>query len=99
MNAPDDVNTFNPYKFENMFKKYMQVLDTDYDDFMVLFTCQENAEFLDQSDMPMDHKIVFEAANNQREFARKPVPEKLYDLSNYTSLKGIKFDIFHKKKV
>lgn len=42
---------------------------------------------------------MFTAANNQREFAGLPLPENLYDLKNYSNLKGIKMDVFHKEKI
>ena len=32
-------NEFNEAKWENMFGKYMQILDTDYKGYMVLYTC------------------------------------------------------------
>jgi len=36
---------FDPYVFNSQFMKYVQVLDTDYDNYILLYSCQENAEF------------------------------------------------------
>ena len=47
---PDDEKEFNLTKFESMFQKQMQILDTDYDTYAVVYTCQDNAEWEGKSE-------------------------------------------------
>ena len=42
-------NEFDAVKYESMFQKQMQILDTDYSTYAVVYTCQDNAEFEDKS--------------------------------------------------
>eukprot|EP00355_Strombidium_rassoulzadegani_P000924 CAMPEP_0168615352 /NCGR_PEP_ID=MMETSP0449_2-20121227/4459_1 /TAXON_ID=1082188 /ORGANISM="Strombidium rassoulzadegani, Strain ras09" /LENGTH=165 /DNA_ID=CAMNT_0008656087 /DNA_START=155 /DNA_END=649 /DNA_ORIENTATION=+ len=42
---PEDPASFNVHKLEAQFLKYMQVLDTDYSNYLVVYTCQENTEW------------------------------------------------------
>lgn len=37
--TPDDPEKFNEVKWDNMYLKYAQVLDTDYTNYMVVYTC------------------------------------------------------------
>ena len=39
------MNELSHDHFESQFLRYSQVLDTDYDNFLVLYTCQEAADF------------------------------------------------------
>ena len=58
---------FNIYKFEQQYVKYMQILDTDYKDFLVVYTCQENAEYIDErTGMDVMPEQVFQAYINQK---------------------------------
>ena len=43
-------DNFDVYLFESQFLKYTQVLDTDYENYLLLYSCQESAEFLDKED-------------------------------------------------
>ena len=47
--TPDDPENFNEVKWDNMNLKYAQILDTDYTNYMVVYTCQENAEYSDDA--------------------------------------------------
>lgn len=40
---------FNNYVWDSQSKRYAQVLDTDYDNFMVLYECFELAHYYDKS--------------------------------------------------
>jgi len=42
MNRPE---FYNEHSFDAQFKRYAQVLDTDYDNFAVLYECFETAEY------------------------------------------------------
>jgi hypothetical protein len=39
---------FNEHVFDSQFKRYAQVLDTDYDNYMVLYQCFETAQYFDK---------------------------------------------------
>ena len=54
---PEIHHQFDPYLFDSQYLRYTQVLDTDYENFMVLYTCQETGEFW-QDDR---HILPFEA--------------------------------------
>lgn len=43
----DKESYFNTYVFDSQFKRYGQVLDTDYDNYMVLYECFETAHYYD----------------------------------------------------
>jgi len=45
----DKEGYFNNYVFDSQFKRYAQVLDTDYDNFMVLYECFETASYYDKN--------------------------------------------------
>ena len=49
LKTPDDTDKFQEAKWDNMHLKYMQVLDTDYTNYMVVYSCQENAEYTDDA--------------------------------------------------
>ena len=38
---------FDPFLWDSQFQRYAQVLDTDYDNYMVLYECLESAYYLD----------------------------------------------------
>ena len=42
-----DTDSFDPFLFDSQFLKYAQILDTDYENYILLYTCQETAEFTD----------------------------------------------------
>ena len=42
----EHVHIFDPYLFDSQFLRYNQVIDTDYIDYFVLYTCQESADFV-----------------------------------------------------
>lgn len=60
----EDKNEFNEHKFEDMFTKYMQVLDTDYEGYMIVYMCQENMEFENSAGTEMEPEDVFKASVN-----------------------------------
>lgn len=47
-----------------MNQKYMQILDTDYKNYMVVYTCQDSAEFTDSSGNELSYEAVFKAGVN-----------------------------------
>lgn len=78
-----------------MYLKYMQVLDTDYTNYMVVYSCQENAEYTDDAgavDYMADQ--VFSAFNAQKN--RKKDVKDLYNPDNFDGLKGISQSWIHK---
>ena len=38
-------DTFDPYVFDSQYTRYFQVLDTDYDNYMLVYSCQEINEY------------------------------------------------------
>lgn len=76
----------------------MQILDTDYYNYMLVYSCQENMEYTDKSGtvevMPDD---VFNAYKHKQN--KKQSPNGLYDPSNFQNLKGITQTWIHKQKV
>ena len=64
LTAKDDPDTFNELKFKDMLAKSMQVLDTDFDNYLVLYTCQEDVEFFARDDTPLQNDQVFTAFIN-----------------------------------
>ena len=44
----DDPNEFNEVKWDDMMVRQMQILDTDYVTYMLVYTCQENVEYTDK---------------------------------------------------
>jgi len=46
--AKSENSDFIAYDFDKQFMKYLQVLDTDFEEYMVIYSCQENAEFEDE---------------------------------------------------
>jgi len=75
--------------------RQMQILDTDYSNYMLVYSCQENVEYTDKSGtvdvMPED---VFSAYVNKPN--RKDGENGLYDPKNYENLKGINQSWIHK---
>lgn len=43
----EDESKFNETKFDDQFLRFSQILDTDYTGYMVVYSCQENAEWFD----------------------------------------------------
>ena len=80
---PEHKSEFNEAKWDNMFGKYMQVLDTDYKNYIIVYTCQENAEITDQHGTEMNPEDVFKASINQREYYKGAEPESLYLRENF----------------
>jgi len=78
--------------------RQMQILDTDYSNYMLVYSCQENVEYTDKSGtvdvMPED---VFSAYVNKPN--RKDGENGLYDPKNFENLKGINQSWIHKQKV
>ena len=100
LNKPENPNMFNAHKFEDQFKKYLHVLDTDYKSYLVLYSCQEEAEWREErSGREMGHEDVWRASINQRQYNRDPEPESLYLEENFVTLRGIKKSQFHKQKI
>ena len=84
----DDLETFNEVKWDDMMMRSMQILDTDYYNYMMIYSCQENVEYTDKSGtvevVPED---VFTAYKHKQN--KKQSPNGLYDPSNFENLKGI----------
>lgn len=97
----EDPAKFNEYKFEKQFIKYSQVLDTDYDNFMLAYSCQENALWEDaKSGRELDFDEVFRAYINQAEASGGlDASKSLYASENFSDLKGIKKTLIHKQKI
>ena len=55
-----------------MFKKQLIVLDTDYKDYLVIYTCNGNAEFTDKNNNEVFPEDIFKASVNQRTFHDLP---------------------------
>jgi len=88
LKTPDDPDKFSEHKWDNMYLRYMQVLDTDYKNYMVMYSCQENAEYTDEAGA-IDYvpDMVFKAFNGQKN--QKKTYTNLYDPDNFAGLKGI----------
>ena len=54
---PKKAEGFSEELFEQQFSKVMQVLDTDYDSYLIIYTCQDSSEWLEQrSGIEMDYE-------------------------------------------
>ena len=95
MELEDDPTSFNEHKFEAQYLKYMQVLDTDYDNYLVLYSCQENADFIDKSARELTPQEVWQASLYQVTDKTKP----MYAAENFKNLKGIETDFIYKQKI
>ena len=50
-------DTFDPHLFDSQYLRYAQVLDTDYDNYILLYSCQEINEYFEaktHQDIPLD---------------------------------------------
>lgn len=43
----DNPNEFSEVKWDDMMHRQLQILDTDYTSYMLVYTCQENMEYTD----------------------------------------------------
>jgi len=69
LDEDEDPNVFNEHKFEAMNTKYLHILDTDYKNYLVVYSCQENQEFSeDRTERELMPEDVFKAYVNQRSF-------------------------------
>ena len=99
----DTPEKFNEYKFEKQFVKYSQILDTDYDSFALVYSCQENALWENaKTEQELEFDEVFRAYVNQAEAAGIDLTasgKSLYAAENFENLPGIKKTLIHKQKV
>lgn len=72
---------FNNYVFDAQFKRYAQVLDTDYDNFMVLYECFETAQYYDtkQGKQIPDYEAWEHAKSSSIDFNSWPQTAFIYD--------------------
>mmetsp|Transcript_17043 Transcript_17043/g.26328 ORF Transcript_17043/g.26328 Transcript_17043/m.26328 type:complete len:115 (+) Transcript_17043:389-733(+) len=106
LQAEEDPEVFNQHKFEDQHQKYMQVLDTDYKNYMVVYTCQENSEFTEErSGRELLPEEVYKAFIAQKEYAKGQKKAQfddslgLYDEDHYDKLNGIKRGWIYKQKI
>lgn len=79
----------------------MQVLDTDYESYLIVYTCQDSSEWLEsRSGIEMEYEQVWNAYLNQAEYkyGKRPT-ENLYDGANFQNLKGITQNWIYKENV
>ena len=99
----EDESKFNETKFDDQFLRFSQILDTDYTSYMVVYSCQENAEwFDDRSGLEIAPEQVWQASINQRNHysnKNKKKPASIYDGKNFENTKGIRTDWIHKQKI
>ena len=74
----------------------MDILDTDYDNYMVVYSCQENVEYLDKVGIEVDTELVWKAYLAQSNWNKLDDKPPLYQLSNFENLKGITANPFYK---
>ena len=89
LDKDDHPEIFNNHKFEeSQFKKFMQVLDTDYQNYMLVYTCQDSAEWtVERTGQELSHEDVWNAYMNHYESknGRKPT-QNIYDHENFENL-------------
>ena len=66
---------------------------------MLVYTCQDSAEWIDAQGNEVTPENVFKASIYQREFYSGDEPSSLYLPENFANLKGIKREYIHKQKV
>ena len=66
---------------------------------MLVYTCQDSAEWIDAQGNEVTPENVFKASINQREYYGGDEPSSLYLPENFANLKGIKREYIHKQKV
>ena len=62
---------FDPYLYDSQFTKYAQILDTDYDNYILLYTCQESAEFVDDEGYSLPHEYAYLKTDKKHVFGQK----------------------------
>ena len=55
---------FNEHLFDSQFKRYAQVLDTDYDNYAVIYQCFETAQYFDKTGARIPNYEAFEHAKS-----------------------------------
>lgn len=66
-----DSDFFDPYLFDSQFLKYAQVLDTDYENFLLLYSCQEYAEFNDDEGYVLPQEYAWTKTDKKHIFGQK----------------------------
>lgn len=60
-NETSQSDVFDQVRFNQQYLHYTQILDTDYENYILLYTCKENGEYLKQY-KPASDEEVFKSA-------------------------------------
>lgn len=95
-------NSYNDfYAFDHHYLRYAKVLDTDYDNFVIMYSCQEAAEYFDPTDKSDPPVPIMSLEDIWEHVKRVPNPSRgeSHMLTSYEVGKGITQKMLHKERV
>ena len=85
--------------FESQYLRYAQVLDTDYDNFAIVYSCQEGANYYDKSDEEGHPLYSFHDIWEHSKRKANPDPETSHVLTAYEISDKLKVEPIHKERI
>jgi len=82
---------FNEHLFDSQFKRYAQVLDTDYDNYAVIYQCFETAQYFDKTGARIPNYEAFEHATSTS-FSASAWPHTSYKFDESVEVKPSHFE-------